>query len=160
MRYLALTAFVLFAGTVQAQSILPLSSDKQGLTTSMLSVTCETCPPIKTTDDSEYKVPVLRGSIQSISLMEIDGERKIVRTDAWMGGSPVVYISKVPDWMNVEQLQAVINTGNGKHVQTEVQLASQHLDPSESIDLESKTGAVDADSHVEQKFDAPLRLNR
>ncbi|TNM65927.1 plant virulence effector HPE1-like domain-containing protein [Aliirhizobium smilacinae] len=158
MRHLALTAFVLFAGTAQAQSILPLSSNTQGTSPSMLSMTCETCPPLKASDDSNYKVPVLRGTTQSVSLMEIDGQKKIVRTDAWMGGSPVVYISKVPDWMSVDQLQAVINTGSGKHVQTEVQIASQQSDP---IDLESKTGAVEKSTHDEHEFNAiPLRLNQ
>lgn len=158
MRHLALTAFVLFAGTAQAQSIQPLAGNTHGMTPSMLSMTCETCPPLKTADDSNYKVPVLRGAIQSVSLMEIDGEKKIVRTDAWMGGSPVVYISKLPDWMTVDQLQAVINTGNGKHVQTEVQFASQRHDP---IDLESKTGAVETSTSGEREFEnAPLRLNK
>ncbi len=158
MRHLALTAFVLFAGSAQAQSILPLSSDTQGTTTSMLSIRCQTCPPLKTADDGNYKVPVLKGAIQSVSMMEIDGEKKIVRTDAWMGGSPVVHISKLPDWMTVDQLQAVINTGNGKHVQTEVQLASQQQDP---IDLESKTGAVERNTPGEKEFEIPsLRLNK
>ncbi len=158
MRHLVLTAFVLFAGTVQAQSILPLSSKTDGMTTSMLAITCETCPPLKTSDDSNYKVPVLRGTAQSVALMEIDGQKKIVRTDAWMGGSPVVYISKVPDWMTVDQLQAVINTGNGKHVQTEVQIAAQQRDP---IDLESKTGAVENSTPDAQEFnEIPLRLNK
>ncbi len=158
MRHLALTAFVLFAGTAQAQSIQPLSANTHGTTPSMLRITCETCPPLKTADDSSYKVPVLRGAMQSVSLMEIDGEKKIVRTDAWMGGSPVVHISKVPDWMTVDQLQAVINTGGGKHVQTEVQLASQRHDP---IDLESKTGAVESNGLDEPEFnETPLRLNQ
>lgn len=158
MRHLALTAFVLFAGTVQAQSVLPLSGDAHGMNKSVVNMTCETCPPLKTTDDSGYKVPVLRGTMQSVSLMEIDGQKKIVRTEAWMGGSPVVYINKVPDWMSVDQLQAVINTGNGKHVQTEVQIASQQRDP---IDLNAKTGAVDVWTDGEKEFeDIPLRLKQ
>lgn len=158
MRHLALTAFVLFAGTAQAQSILPLSSNTQGKTASMLSMTCETCPPLKTSDDSNYKVPELRGSIQSVSLMEIDGQKKIVRTDAWMGGSPVVYISKVPDWMSVDQLQAVVDTTNGRYVQTEVQLAGHQADP---IDLESKTGAVENNTSSEHELlETPLRFNK
>jgi hypothetical protein len=158
MRHLALTAFVLFAGTAQAQSVLPFPGDTQGTTPSMLSLTCETCPPLKAADDSNYKVPVLKGGVQSVSLMEIDGKKKIVRTDAWMGGSPVVHISNIPDWMNVDQLQAVIATTNGKFVQTEVQIASHQADP---IDLESKTGAVENGSSSEQEIkETPLRLNK
>ncbi len=158
MRHLALTAFVLFAGTAQAQSILPLASNTDEKSMSMVSIACETCPPLKTSDESSYKVPVLRGTVQSVSLMEIDGQKKIVRTDTWMGGSPVVHISKVPDWMSVDQLQAVINTSNGKHVQTEVQIASQQRDP---IDLQSKTGAVESDNRGEREFnEIPLRLNQ
>lgn len=157
MRHLALTAFVLFAGTAQAQSVMPFPGNTQGTTPSMLSMTCETCPPIKTAEDSNYKVPELKGSIQSVSLMEIDGQKKIVRTNAWMGGSPVVHISKVPDWMNVDQIQAVIATTSGRYVQTEVQTASHQAD---LIDLESKTGAVEQNTSSEQKIkDTPLRLS-
>lgn len=156
MRHLALTAFVLFAGTAQAQSILPFPGNMQGKTPSMMSVTCETCPPLKTADDSNYKVPALKGGVQSVSIMEIDGQKKIVRTDAWMGGSPVVHISKVPDWMNVDQLQAVIATTNGKFVQTEVQVIGLQAN---QIDLESKTGAVENSISSEQEIkETPLRL--
>lgn len=157
MRHLALTAFVLFAGTAQAQSVLPFSGNTQGTTPSMLAMTCKTCPPLKKADDSNYKVPALRGGVQSVSIMEIDGQKKIVRTDAWMGGSPVVHISKVPDWMNVDQLQAVIATKNGKFVQTEVQVTGLQTD---QIDLESKTGAVENNTSSEQQIkETPLRLS-
>ncbi|GGF97630.1 hypothetical protein GCM10010924_27230 [Rhizobium wenxiniae] len=157
MRHLALTAFVLFAGTAQAQSVMPFPGNTHGTTPSMLSMTCETCPPLKTAEDSNYKVPELKGSIQSVSLMEIDGQKKIVRTNAWMGGSPVVHISKVPDWMNVDQIQAVIATTSGRYVQTEVQTASHQAD---LIDLESKTGAVEKNTSSEQNVkDTPLRLS-
>lgn len=156
MRHLALTAFVLFAGTAQAQSVMPFPGNTQGTTPSMLSLTCETCPPLKKADDSNYKVPELKGSTQSVSLMEIDGQKKIVRTDVWMGGSPVVHISKVPDWMNVDQLQAVIATTSGKFVQTEVQISGLQTD---KIDLESKTGAVENTSSEQKIKETPLRLS-
>lgn len=157
MRHLALTAFVLVAGSVQAQSIQPLSTARHdGATPSVISRTCENCPPLIAQEDTGYKVPVLRGSIQSVSVMDIDGQKKIVRTEQWMGGSPVVYISKVPDWMTVDQMQAVIDTGKGKHVQTEVQIASRNQDP---IDFSARTGAVENRTDNASNFDEiPLRL--
>lgn len=156
MRYLALAAFVFVAGSAQAQSILPLSSNTHGATSSIVSKTCANCPPLNVVEDSGYKVPTLRGGLQSVSIMDIDGEKKIVRTDRWMGGSPVVHISKVPDWMTVDQLQAVIETGKGKHVQTEVQIARQMQDP---IDFDARTGAVEEGADKVQDFEqVPLRM--
>jgi hypothetical protein len=156
MRHLALAAFVFVAGTAQAQSILPFSSQGHGASSSIVSKTCENCPPLTMQDDTGYKVPVLRGSMQAVSIMDIDGQKKIVRTEQWMGGSPVVYISKVPDWMTVDQLQAVVETAKGKHVQTEVQIASQQQDP---IDLDTRTGAVEDNTDNAKNFEQiPLRL--
>ncbi|AYC99851.1 plant virulence effector HPE1-like domain-containing protein [Neorhizobium sp. NCHU2750] len=155
MRHLAITVFVLAAGTAQAQSVTPLVTKPEGASSSLVTKSCESCPPL-VKEQASYKVPTLRGGVQSVSVVDIDGEKKIVRTDRLMGGSPVVYISKVPDWMTVDQLQAVIEIGKGKHVQTEVQLASQQQDP---IDLTARTGAVETGADSANKFDAvPLRL--
>jgi hypothetical protein len=139
MRHLVVPAFVLAAGTAQAQSITPLDAARHGSTTSMVAKTCGDCPPPVDRADKEggYKVPLLKDGVQSVAIMEIDGEKKIVRTEAWMGGSPVVYISKVPAWMTADHLQAHVETGNGGRVEAEIQTAT---DP---IDFGARTGAVE-----------------
>lgn len=155
MRHLAFTIFVLVAGTAQAQSVTPLAASSEGANSSIVTIGCQSCPPLAR-DEASYKVPKLHGGVESVSVMDIDGEKRIVRTTRLMGGSPVVYISKVPGWMAVDQLQAVIEIGKGKHVQTEVQLASQQRDP---IDLTAQTGAVETGTDSASEFaNIPLRL--
>jgi hypothetical protein len=138
MRHLVVPAFVLAAGTAQAQSITPLDAVRHGATASMVTKTCGNCPPPVDRADKEggYKVPLLKDGVQSVAIMEIDGEKKIVRTEAWMGGSPVVYISKVPAWMTADQLQAHVDTGKNGSVEADIQAAT---DP---IDFGARTGAV------------------
>jgi hypothetical protein len=140
MRHLALIAFVLAAGTAQAQSITPLAANDHGAVLSVESRTCTNCPPLKKTEDTSYRVPVLQDGVQAVSVMEIDGQKKIVRTEQWMGGSPVIHVSKVPDWMTVDQLQAVIDTGNGRSIEAEIQAVEQG-DP---IDFNARTGSLKA----------------
>jgi hypothetical protein len=156
MRHVLLSAFVLVAGYAQAQSVQPLVTNTHGASESFVTMTCAHCPPLKPVEDkSGYKVPVLKDGVQSVAVMEIDGEKKIVRTDAWMGGSPVVHVSKVPAWMTTEQLQAVVDTGNGKTIESGIESARTPMDP---IDFTAKTGAVEDNASISQTFDGlPLR---
>jgi hypothetical protein len=156
MRHLALTAFVIAAGTAQAQSIMPLAADGHGAVLSVVSKSCTSCPPLKKTEDTGYKVPVLQDRVQAVSVVEIDGQKKIVRTEHWMGGSPVVHISKVPDWMTADQLQALVDTGNGRSIEAEIHAVGQ----GGPIDFSARTGAVDGRDNGDSSLEKlPLRLN-
>jgi hypothetical protein len=90
-------AFVL-AGSSSAMassSIQVIGSDASTGAKSIILRTCATCPPIKPVEvKKEYKVPELTPGTQSIIVREIDGQKKVLRTEAWMGGSPVVFVSK------------------------------------------------------------------
>ncbi len=45
----------------------------------------------------DYVVPTLApGSLQSSEIRDVDGEKKLYRTEGWMGGSPVVFVTKAP----------------------------------------------------------------
>nr|CAD6422951.1 hypothetical protein REQ54_02431 [Rhizobium sp. Q54] len=98
MRFLLTSALMLAAAPALASSITPLAGN--GGNGSIVMKTCGDCPPPKTEEEvSGYKVPVLDEGPQRIEIVEIGGEKKLVRTEAWLGGSPVVHISKMQDWM-------------------------------------------------------------
>ncbi len=57
---------------------------------------CTTCPPLQSTErKKDYTVPALPpGAIQASALRDVAGEQKLYRTEGWMGGSPVVFVTK------------------------------------------------------------------
>ncbi len=98
MRFLLTSALILASAPALASSITPLSS--HGERGSVITKSCTGCPPPASKEEqSRYRVPVLETGPQKTEIVEIDGEKKIVRTDAWLGGSPVVHVSKMQDWM-------------------------------------------------------------
>ncbi|MBB5571654.1 MULTISPECIES: plant virulence effector HPE1-like domain-containing protein [Rhizobium] len=96
MRLLFLTlASVLAAGSAMASSIQPIDSKTETDGDSIIQQVCTDCPALKPqTVKKDYVVPDLTPGTQSIVVRDIDGQKKVVRTEAWMGGSPVVFISK------------------------------------------------------------------
>jgi hypothetical protein len=97
MRHIILTAaFVLACGSAMANSIQPMESLAAGGTSvSMVSRSCVDCPALKGVEliKRQYVVPVLKNGTQTTVVRQINGETKVVRTEAWLGGSPVVFIS-------------------------------------------------------------------
>ncbi|HEY0121147.1 MAG TPA: plant virulence effector HPE1-like domain-containing protein [Rhizobium sp.] len=88
-------ACALAAGSAMPSSIQPIDSKTQTSAGSILDKVCTDCPAIKPqVVKKEYVVPELTPGTQSIVVRDIDGQKKVVRTEAWMGGSPVVFISK------------------------------------------------------------------
>ena len=97
MRLLLTGALIFMGGTALASSITPLTG--HGGNGSIVAQACEDCPPVKPRDDnSGYTVPVLDNVFQKTEIIEINGEKKLLRTEAWLGGSPVVHVSKVHEW--------------------------------------------------------------
>ncbi|MFT4004026.1 MAG: plant virulence effector HPE1-like domain-containing protein [Rhizobium sp.] len=96
MRSFFLTlACVLAGGSAMASSIQPVDGTMIGGKGSIVDKSCTNCPPLKPKlAEKEYTVPTLTPGTQSIVVRSIDGEKKVVRTEAWMGGSPVMFVSK------------------------------------------------------------------
>ncbi|MDE1994168.1 MAG: hypothetical protein KGI75_16815 [Rhizobiaceae bacterium] len=136
MRPFILTlAFVLAGGSAMASSILPIDSKSGTGAGSIIDKVCKDCPAIKPQiAKKDYVVPQLAPGTQSIVVRDIDGQTKVVRTEAWMGGSPVVFISKPTP----EALEAA-----GA--------------PTDGIDMTAKTAAVPQSG--EAKSPAPLDLS-
>ena len=128
MRHLVLTAAVLvLAGPALASSIEVVgSAPAKG--TSIIPVSCSHCPALKPVEDKyAYKVPTIAPGTQAAEIVEVDGEAKLRRTEAWLGGSPVVFVSKAEGW-----------TTDGSRI------AAAAVGPADGIDVTATTAAVPA----------------
>lgn len=96
MRCFFLTlACVLAGGTAMASSIQSIDSKMQSGESSIIDKSCVSCPPLKPkVTEKEYNVPTLTPGTQSVVIRNVNGEKRVVRTEAWMGGSPVMFVSK------------------------------------------------------------------
>ena len=98
MRALLFTSASLFAaslftaGAVGATSIENLASGESG-NGSVSQLSCAHCPPPVVKKKSSYVVPEVAPGTDRVELKEINGEMMVVRTEAWLGGSPVVFVS-------------------------------------------------------------------
>jgi hypothetical protein len=96
MRASAIVLASLLASPALAGSIDVVKSLPQGQQTdSLMQISCPTCtavvPKVK---EGAYKVATLKPGEQKLELKMVNGEEKIIRTEAWLGGSPVVFVSK------------------------------------------------------------------
>ncbi|WP_457582469.1 plant virulence effector HPE1-like domain-containing protein [Ensifer canadensis] len=94
MRLLLITtAVALVAGSAWAQSIEKVVSG-EAVNSSVATVSCAQCPPLQIKKKVTYVVPEIEKGSEKVELKQINGEMRLVRTEAWLGGSPVVFISK------------------------------------------------------------------
>lgn len=97
MRHIILTAaFALVSGGAMAGSFQSMESLPAGHSSiSIVSKSCVDCPAPKEVEvvKRQYIVPTLKAGTQTTEVRTINGERKVVRTEAWLGGSPVVMVS-------------------------------------------------------------------
>lgn len=98
MRHLVLiAAFAAFAAPASASSIETIVSGK-AVNHSIRTIDCSSCPPlVEKKKKPAYTVADIEPGTQKIELKTINGEMKAVRTEAWMGGSPVVFVSKATE---------------------------------------------------------------
>lgn len=154
------------AGFAHAGSIdtIATGKDKVRSVETIRCVTCVTKQPKKT----ESVVELAPGT-QKIEIREVDGVRKIYRTEAWLGGSPVVFVSKMPP--EAEPVVAEENRVTKDDLASSPETLSEQPPASaeaDMIDEKATTSAVTADIGAEAKitprpvFDAnglELRLN-
>ena len=86
------------AGSAMASSIDVVGANAASSDSSILKMTCTTCPPLQVVEaKKEYIVPTLaEGTLEHSQVRDVDGEKKLFRTEGWMGGSPVVFVTKAP----------------------------------------------------------------
>jgi hypothetical protein len=125
-----------FGASAQASSIEHIVTGTN-TAPSVVMVTCATCPPVSSIKEAPVSAgPVLAEGTQKIQVRTVNGKKELVRTEAWMGGSPVVFVNKQAGWLD-----------NGS------QLAGM---PSDGVDKSTETGAVHPDVLAEGTM--PLRL--
>ncbi|MBY3185920.1 plant virulence effector HPE1-like domain-containing protein [Rhizobium laguerreae] len=89
-------AVLLMAGSAMASSIEVVGKTAPSAEGSIVTETCAHCPPLQAElTKKDYTVPELKpGVLQASEIRDVGGEKKIYRTEGWMGGSPVVFVSK------------------------------------------------------------------
>ncbi len=139
MRLVLTTALVFASGAAFASSITPVGGVHPS-SPSIVEKRCGDCPDLtRKANEPAYKVPELAQGTQKMEIIDINGEKKLVRTEAWLGGSPVIHVSKLPEWMAEERAIAALQTGASGS--TETQLATIEAS-GDGIDIEATTGAV------------------
>lgn len=93
MRLAVIAVFAAVSAPAFAGSIDVIATDRSNR--SVEFIRCESCKP-----EAEKKLqaegPVLKPGEQKIEIRTVNGQKMIYRTEAWMGGSPVVIVSKLP----------------------------------------------------------------
>ena len=92
------------ASPAAASSIENLSTIPIANPTSVVQIRCASCvEKHRIVKDPTYTVPELSGGEQRLELKERDGKPALMRTEAWMGGSPVTFISVNPVFIDNER---------------------------------------------------------
>lgn len=110
MRKVVLTAaLVLASGTAMASSIEVVKGSRAS-NGSVISISCGTCP-VSTPKPAPVEAPVLSPGTQTVSVRDIDGRTETVRTEAWLGGSPVTFVSANPVWLSKHDTSPAVAAG-------------------------------------------------
>lgn len=153
MRTLLTLAVLLAAAPAFAGSFEPAG----GTTTagSIETVSCDGCPALKPKRaTSTYHVDTIDPGTQKVEIREANGERKIFRTEAWMGGSPVLFVSKAP----AETVQAADAAAPAENVTIAVDATAKTSALDSGAARDAKTAAIASS----QEFDPAgfeLRVN-
>jgi hypothetical protein len=155
MRLVLTTALVLISGTAFGSSITVMSGTAVP-SPSLVEQHCSDCQAGKPkADTSSYHVPLLKSGTQKTEIVEINGEKRLVRTEAWLGGSPVIHISKLPEWLKNDKAIANVSPSSDGSTETGIEGV---VAPSDGIDLEATTSALQAPQIAEVAAPTPLAV--
>jgi hypothetical protein len=91
-RTLLTVAIVLASGSAMASSIELIRGNR--------TVSCSACPALERKVNKQQTTAPLAVGMQNISIRDVKGTKQILRTDAWLGGSPVTFVSSNPVWLS------------------------------------------------------------
>lgn len=100
-RTLLTIAIALASGSAMASSIDVIRGNRTG-NDSIVSVSCAACPALKVETKPQETTPSLAVGTQDISIRDVKGKKQILRTEAWLGGSPVTFVSSNSLWLPQE----------------------------------------------------------
>lgn len=95
MRLIVFTTFAACAAMPALASSIEVISGARTGNGSMVSITCKSCPPPAPRQQAIRQTSTLGEAVQKEEIREVNGERVIMRTDRWMGGSPSVFYQKL-----------------------------------------------------------------
>lgn len=111
MRRLLLTAIVALTGGSAMASSVEYINGVHVSNGSFVRLDCAGCQPVKDKTVAQgYAIPSIEPGTQHMEMREVDGKRTLVRTEAWLGGAPVTFVSTNPAWMPGEIPNAAIAT--------------------------------------------------
>jgi hypothetical protein len=126
MRLAVIAALAVVSAPAFAGSIDVKSTDRTNR--SVEFIRCDFCEP-EVEAKQKAEAPVLKPGEQKIEIRTVNGQKMIYRTEAFMGGSPVVIVSKLPASLD--------NAVAGAEAPTS--------EPQPVIDRDATTSAVTAD---------------
>ena len=139
------------AAAAQAGSIDVVTTGKDA-PRSIEKISCPGC--VKKVKKEVQSVVELAPGTQKIEIREIDGVKKIYRTESWLGGSPVVMVSKaLPDEAPMLAEGQPVEADDVASVPATV--SEQPADSAEldMIDEKATTAAVTADMGAKSKVE-------
>ncbi len=145
MRALMFTLTSLVAASTASASSLENVISGEHVNNSISQLSCGQCPPLMVKKKTSYIVPDVAPGTARVELKEINGEMKLVRTEAWLGGSPVVFVSKATD-LDIKQAQAAEESAGdlAKAATADAQPAEAQATATLAIiDTAAKTSALD-----------------
>jgi hypothetical protein len=101
MRQIFLGAFRRVDGQAlrMASSIEVIGSDAQADNGSIITKQCTDLPAAagRASQEGLCGSDACRRRLQQSQIRDVGGEKKLYRTEGWMGGSPIVFVTKAPD---------------------------------------------------------------
>ena len=139
---LALVASIA-AGSADASSISVLSGKPVLNAPSVIQIACADCNGKRPrSDKSTYIVPSLDAGHERVTISAIAGKPAVTRTENFMGGSPVRFVSVNPMWVEREQQLMLSRTVSPTR--------------NDGVDLNATTSAVSADATSKPAMASPM----
>jgi hypothetical protein len=147
MRVLLLSLVGLAAASAHASSIEAIATGS-GKAPSITPMPCIGCPPPVVKKSTSYIVPEVAPGTEHVEIREINGEKRLLRTEAWLGGSPIVFVSKASE--DVVKASEAAKLVKGEAAATVIDPMPASASASATIDLSvdpsAKTASLSADS--------------
>lgn len=142
MRRLLLTAIIALTGGSAMASSIEYINGVQTSNGSFVRHDCSGCQPLKGKAVAQgYAIPSIEPGTQHMEMRDVDGKRTLMRTEAWLGGAPVTFVSTNPALMPADASSTAIATyDNAEPVAHPEETASTPA----GIDVTTTTAAVKA----------------
>ena len=138
------------AGAAQAGSVEAIRTGQDPIR-SIQKIDCPSCLHEEEMKQAEAVIELAPGT-QKVEIREVDGVKKVYRTEAWLGGSPAVYVSKALPEPAVAEGQPVVSEDIAETPAATVEEAPVSAE-ADMIDEKATTAAVPADVGAEVKVE-------